>query len=76
MQSAMNYPKIGTVWLHKKFINEYITIVDSSASCCPSRKNIAYEYHQRPGHIGGCNSCEWFYDEWVLQSPDKVTLKI
>lgn len=57
----MASPQIGTVWKHKTHKNEFITIVDPSSAHV--RKNIAYRYH-RTGHIGGCNSSEWFYDDW------------
>lgn len=57
----MDSPEIGTVWKHKTHSNEFITIVVPSSAHV--RKNIAYRYH-RTGHIGGCNSSEWFYGDW------------
>ena len=58
----MDLPKVGTVWKHKTMKYEHITIVYPSTSQC-SRKTITYKYH-RTGHIGGCNTAEWFYSEW------------
>jgi len=60
---TMSNPTIGSVWKHKVQSNVFITIVDSSIASC-KRKNIAYQYHDT-GHIGGCNSSEWFYDDWI-----------
>jgi hypothetical protein len=58
----MEVPKIGTFWVHKVQKHLFITIVQPSSHEC-SRKNIAYKYHHT-GHIGGCNSSQWFYSEW------------
>ena len=55
-------PEIGTVWKNKTLKNEIITIVHPSQSNS-SRKKIAYKYHST-GHIGGCNSCDWFHADW------------
>ena len=55
-------PKIGSVWKHNNFRNMYITIVDRSYAR-NSTRNIVYQYNST-GEIGGCNSCEWFYDDW------------
>tara|TARA_Y100000992_G_C20870926_1_gene307212 strand:+ start:236 stop:475 length:240 start_codon:yes stop_codon:yes gene_type:complete len=57
----MDSPEIGTVWKNKSRSGVFVTIVDPSLEHI--RKNIAYKYHST-GHIGGCNSSEWFYDDW------------
>ena len=59
----MNPPEIYTSWRHKHFSDEIITIVPARFSNS-SRKNIVYQYH-RTKHIGGCNSAEWFYEDWI-----------
>lgn len=55
-------PEIGSVWKHKIFRNTYITIVDKCYAK-NSTRNIVYKDNSN-GEIGGCNSCEWFYDDW------------
>lgn len=62
----MEYPKVGSVWINKTFSYEFIIILDKSMSNC-TRKKIVYKY-LRTGHTGGCNSCEWFYEDWKLST--------
>tara|TARA_B100001094_G_C18026133_1_gene717690 strand:+ start:432 stop:641 length:210 start_codon:yes stop_codon:yes gene_type:complete len=61
--NTMCNPSVGTMWVNNVDKNEIITIVKNSETTC-SRKNIVYKY-ERTGHIGGCNSKEWFYSDWT-----------
>lgn len=58
-KARMEYPSIGSTWVHKTLKNDnyIITIIE------PTKHFINYTYH-KDGHIGGCNSLEWFYSEW------------
>ena len=57
----METPMIGSVWKHTVY-DKTITIVDPSLGINSTRK-IVWKYN-KTGVIGGCNSCEWFYDDW------------
>ena len=58
-----NYPSIGSLWKHNVYDDKVITIVDPSRGMNSTRK-IVWKYN-KTGVIGGCESCEWFYDDWV-----------
>ena len=59
--NTMKSPTVGSIWRHTTY-DETITIVESCFAR-NSTRNIVWKYNST-GEIGGCNSCEWFYDDW------------
>lgn len=57
-------PEIGSVWRHNTIKTTYITIVEQSYAKNSTRKIVFKD--MSTGDIGGCNSCEWFYSDWIL----------
>lgn len=60
----MDPPKIGSIWRHNTFRDTFITIIEACYAKNTTR-NIVYK-NNLTGEIGGCNSCDWFYDDWTL----------
>ena len=62
--NTLEPPPIGSIWRHIS-LDDTITIIDPCFAKNRTR-NVVWKCNIT-GEISGCNSCEWFYSDWIFQ---------